>query len=181
MKSLSLTLFTLTLASCSVLVGQVKPVEEKSANSSTGRSVLERHGWKQLNLSAESDTGSGANDTSDSPDAAWQSARSTAVISLNSVCRKDKGRGRDLKQVTGVLLSQWDNLKVDSERPLTVGGLPAYETIATGDYLSSHRKFQILVVKSPSCIYDLIFVGPLETFDQEVSVFQEFRDSLFLK
>ncbi len=178
MKSLSLTLLALTLASCSVLVGQVKPVEEKSANSSTGRGALERHGWKQINLSAESDSTA---DASDAPDAAWQSPKSTAVISLNSVCRKTQGRGRDLKQITEVLLSQWDNLKLEAERSLTVGGYPAYETIASGDFGSSHRKFETLVVKSPTCVYDLIFVSPPETFDQEVSVFQEFRDSLFLK
>jgi hypothetical protein len=178
MKSLSFILFALMLTSCSVLVGQVKPVEEKSANSPTGRNVLERLGWKQLDLSAESDA---KDDGSDSPDAAWQSPKSSAVISLNSVCRRGRGRGRDLKQVTEVLLSQWDNLKKEGERPLTVGGYPAYETVASGDYLTSHRKFEILVVKSPTCIYDLIFVSPIETFDQEVSVFQEFRDSLFLK
>jgi hypothetical protein len=156
----------------------VKPVEEKSANSSTGSGVLERRGWRQLDLSAESGT---KTESSDSPDAAWQSPKTSAVISLNSVCRKGKKQNSDLKQVTGVLLSQWDNLQPEKERALTVGGLPAHETVASGDYLSSHRKFVILVVKSPACIYDLIFVSPPETFEQELSVFQEFRDSLFLK
>ncbi len=178
MKSFSFILLPLTLVSCSVLVGQVKPVEEKSANSSTGSGVLERRGWKQLDLTAESD---GKSDAPDSPDAVWQSPKTSAVISLNSVCRKDKRQSSDPKQVTGVLLSQWDNLQPEQERALTVGGLPAHETIASGDYLSSHRKFAILVVKSPACTYDMIFVSPPETFEQELSVFQEFRDSLFLK
>jgi hypothetical protein len=55
------------------------------------------------------------------------------------------------------------------------------ETIAIGSYLGQERKIKSMVVQSSACIYDLIYLSPVETFDQEVSVFDGFRDNLNLK
>jgi len=175
MKSFYLTAFLALSCSCSVLVGQVKPLEEKSANSSTQTPTLDSLGWRKLSGQDNSDR------SSEIPDEAWQSTRTAAVISLNSVCRRGTGGERDIKKVTQVLLSQWDNLKVQDQQTLSFRNLPAIQTTAKGRYLGRDRRFQIVVVKSPTCIYDLIYLSPVESFDQELSVFTRFRDTLDLK
>jgi hypothetical protein len=174
MKSFYFFLPAFLLSSCSILVGQVKPIEEKSVNSPTGKPVLETLGWTPLQIKGKTES------SSDVPDAAWQSPTTAAVISLNSVCRRNGGEN-DIKEVTELLLSQWDNLKIISEREFTLKNFPAYETSAKGRYLGRDRRFQIAVVKTPTCVYDLIFLSPVQTFDQELSVFTQFRDSLSLK
>ena len=176
MKSLySLLAFTVFLNACSVLVGQVKPVEEKATLTPTKKDIFPSEDWKKLDIQ------SGTHSNEDIPDAAWQSHVSGAVISLNSVCRQRFDEEGDLKRVTKMLLSQWDNLKVEKERSFVVSNFQALETTAHGNYLNRDRKFQTVVVKSPSCVYDLVYLSPVESFDQELSVFQKFRDNLNLK
>jgi hypothetical protein len=163
------------LSGCSVLLGQVKPVEEKSVNSSPKNSAWSHPDWKKLEISTNADS------NGDLPDSAWQSSKTAAVISLNSVCRKEKSEGKDLKAVTRVLLSQWDHLKILGESSEVVSGLPAFSTVATGHYLGRERKFKVLVVKTPTCVFDLVFLSPVKTFDQDISIFQQFHDNLVLK
>jgi hypothetical protein len=165
--------FLLSLSGCSVLFGQVKPIEEKSVNPVTRNRPDEAAGWIRL------ETVSSAQTHTDIPDAAWQSPTSSAVISINSVCRASGGE--DLLGVTRSLLSQWDRLEVHSEKSVKAGGFPALETTASGAYSGQRRKFRILIVKSPTCTYDLVYVSPPESFDQELSVFERFRDNLVLK
>ena len=176
MKSLySLLALTIFLNACSVLVGQVKPVEEKAPLPSAEKIIFPAANWKKLDIP------SGTQSNEDIPDAAWQSGRTAAVVSLNSVCRQDFDEDGDIKRVTKMLLSQWDSLKVDSERSLTISGFQALETTGSGSYLDRSRRFQTVVVKSPTCVYDLVYLSPVETFPQELSVFQKFRDNLNLK
>ncbi|NDG85286.1 MAG: hypothetical protein EBX52_09670 [Proteobacteria bacterium] len=174
MKSFYFLTLGLFLASCSILVGQVKPVDEKSVNSSTEKPVLEGLGWKSLDLISSSTS------ASDIPDAAWQSPKTGAVISLNSVCRSGRS-SRGIREVTDSLLTQWDSLIIQSQKDLRFKGLPGYETTALGRYVGQERRFQTLVFKSPACIYDVVYLSPVETFDQELSAFLRFRDSLNIK
>lgn len=164
------------LNSCSVLIGQVKPVEEKAKFGGGQESGSMDPTWKALK------TQSGAQSSTDIPDAAWQSPKTSAVISINSVCRHgfDEDEGNPQK-VTELILSQWDNLKVESKRNITVAGYEALETTAKGKYMGRMRKFQTTIVKTPSCIFDLVFLSPVSTFTQELSVFQKFRDTLKLR
>ncbi len=175
MKSFCLMPFFLFLCSCSILVGQVKPLEEKSVNEPAPAHSLEALGWQRIMPENPSER------SSERPDEAWQSKATAAVISLNSVCRNGAGGERDVKKVTQVLLSQWDNLKIEHQSPLSFRNLPAFQTTARGNYLGRDRRFQIMVVKSPTCIYDLIYLSPVESFDREISAFSRFRDTLELK
>lgn len=158
-----------------MLVGQVKPLEEKSVNTPTPSPTLESSGWRRLDSADSSDQ------SSERPDEAWQSTRTDAIISMNSVCRRGSGGERDVRSVTRVLLSQWDHLKIEEQKSVLFKTLPGYQTTARGKYLGRDRRFQIVVVKSPTCIYDLIYLSPFETFDQELSDFNRFRDSVELK
>jgi hypothetical protein len=178
MKSLRSCLFFLSLFSsgCSILVGTVKPLEEKAVNSSTSGMPDSTSGWKRLQIE------SSAQSHTDIPDAAWKSPLTSAVISINSVCDRSKKRSREsLKSVTQTLLSQWDRLQILTETQHVLSGFPAMSTIAEGIYSGESRKFKITIVKSPSCIYDLVLVGPTGSFERDLSVFQSFHDNLILK
>lgn len=178
MKSLRSSFVFLLLfpSACSVLVGQVKPLEEKAANVPSRGTPDELPDWVRLEIK------SSAQSHTDIPDAAWQSRKSSAVISLNSVCSKQSRKGKDnLRSVTRSLLTQWDQLKIHSEKERSLSSFPALTTTATGRYLGQDRKFQLLIVKSPTCIYDLVYLAPQETYEQELSVFQRFHDNLSLK
>lgn len=164
------------LNACSVLVGQVKPEDEKAPLAVTPKKeLLPSAQWTALAIPSSTQS------NEDVPDAAWQSNETGSVISVNSVCRQNFDEGGDLKRVTRMLTSQWDNLKIENERSLIVSGHEALETTALGHYLNRERRFQTVVVKSPTCVYDLVFLSPVQTFDQELSVFQKFRDNLNLK
>ncbi len=157
-------------------MGNVKPVDEKAKKMPYSEVETIDPTWKRLETPSKN-----KEKTDDIPDAAWQSDKTAAVISLNSACRQNVDDHEDLKEVTRLLLSQWDNLKIQSEQSTTLSGFPAWETEALGNYLKSERKFQTVVVKTPNCIYDLIYLSPIKTFTQELSVFQQFRASLNLK
>jgi hypothetical protein len=169
----------LALNGCSILVGQVRPVDKKADSEKLLDVSKIDPDWKKLKQDQAH-----AN-AEDIPDAAWQSSKTAAIISLNSACRQSSAEGNeeptDLRSITETLLSQWRSLKVKNERELIVSGYPALETTAIGFYLNQTRKFQTVAIKTSSCVFDLIFLSPVETFDQEISVFQKFRDSLKFK
>lgn len=167
----------LLLNSCSILVGQVKPVEEKAPTPQFA-AIDQRHpDWKRLELHSATSV----ENPDDIPDSAWQSNKTAAVVSLTSACRKNNDGDMGLRDFTANLLSQWRNLNVDTQREIKVSNYPALETTAEGIYLNRLRKFQTVVVKSKSCMYELVYLSQTKTFSQEIAVFQEFRDSLNLK
>ena len=102
---LQLTLF---LNGCSVLVGQVKPVDEKAADEAFVNKVPDLTAldpnWKKIVLAATFST------SEDTPDAAWQSQKTAAVISINSACSQLHDEHSSIEFVTSSLLSQWRRL-----------------------------------------------------------------------
>jgi hypothetical protein len=171
----SIVILTLLLQTgCSIssmLVGQVHPVDEKSQNVQMVALETMDPNWKRIDSTSES--------SNDSPDRAWQSVKTASVISLNSVCRGNTSR--TLKEITADLLLQWRNLKNVHEKEIALSGHPALETTAEGVYFDRKRSFQTVIVKTPSCVFDLIFLSPTKSFSQDLAVFQAFRDKLIFK
>ena len=172
----------LLLNGCSILIGQVKPVEEKAVEPN----LVEVHqldpNWKKLEVKSEHQGTKEENE--DIPDAAWQSTKTAAVISLNSACRQTHAEAdgaNDLREMTETITSPWSNLKILSQDETLLSGFPSLQTIAEGIYLNRKRKFQLIVVKAPSCVYDIIFLSPVPTYEQDLSVFEKFRATLKLK
>lgn len=178
MKSLSSSaLFVLFffLNGCSVLVGQVKPVEQKAASTPMKRVDELDPTWKVLSIEATSPN------ADDIPDISWQSSKTASVISINSACRQNVDDEGDLKSITQNLLSSWRNLKIEKQTEVILSNRTGLETTAQGFYLNKTRKFQVVVIKTDNCVYDLLYLSPPPTFNQELSLFQKFRDNLSLK
>ena len=176
---LSLTLNT----ACSVsklLVGQVDPVDQKSSSIKVTPLESLSPSWKRIDTSENSIV------ANEMPDRAWQSTKTASVISLNSACRQINDEAQNFsemgpKQITADLLSQWSEVENKSERELTISGFPAFETTAEGIYFDRRRKFQTVVVKTPTCVYDLIFLSTTKSFNQDLVTFHQFRDKLIIK
>jgi hypothetical protein len=168
------------LNGCSVLIGNVKPVEEKAAIGTVTGPPLDDSHWKKINLKASSAT-AGTGEGDDVPDVAYQSTKTASVIALNSACRRLADDESDAKTVTESILSSWRDMKNVDEANTLTSGFPSLQTTAQGIYLNRRRKFQLVVVKSPKCVYDLIYLSPVTTFDEELADFQRFRDTLKLK
>jgi hypothetical protein len=165
----------LILNSCSVLVGQIKPVEEKAPPTPmVGVEELDPT-WKRLQLETSSP------EAGDIPDASWQSKKTASVIAINSACRQNVDDEGDLKTITDNLLSSWRSLKIENQQEVILSGQTGLETTAQGFYLNRTRKFQIVVVKTSRCVYDLLYLAPPISFKEELSLFQKFRDNLNLK
>lgn len=168
---------------CSVsklLVGQVDPVDQKSNTIKlTPVELIDPH-WKRVDISGDSQA------INDMPDRAWQSTKTASVISLNSACRQKNDEAQNFsemgaKEITADLLSQWRDIEHKTEREMMLSGFPAFETTAEGIYYNRKRKFQTIIVKTPTCVYDLIFLSPTKSYTQDLAVFQKFRDKLIIK
>ncbi len=183
MKSLPLLcaflLTTLSLGGCSILIGTVKPVDQKASEPNLIEVQQLDPTWKKIQVKSELGGTTGENGAI--PDAAWQSTKTAAVISLNSACRQSSDEEPDIRSITESITSGWEQLKILHQGDLLVSGSPALETTAEGRYSDRLRRFQLLVVKSPSCVYDIIYLSPIPTFSQDLELFQRFRATLKLK
>lgn len=174
-----------TITGCSVsklLVGQVSEVDEKSNSIQITPLESIDAAWKRVEIQ---DHNAVATSTA-VPDRAWQSSKTASVISLNSACRQSNDEAQtyaemEPKEITADILSAWRDLDNKKERDLMVSGFPAFETTAEGFYFGQRRKFQTVIVKTPTCVYDLIFLAPPKSFAQDLVTFQKFRDKLVLK
>jgi hypothetical protein len=171
-NALVLFYLTLSLNGCStskVLMGEIRPIESHSNQNDLPDLNKSHPQWKTIEKSA------------DSIDAAWQSEKTSAIISINSSCRESGSQDRELKTIIQDLLAPWRDLKTHSEKSLTVSGHPALEVTGEGYYLKNLRKFQTIAIQSDRCIYDLIYLSSVKSYQSELSVFLQFRDNLILK
>ncbi len=155
-----------------LLVGTVDPVDQKSQNIQAVALETLDPAWRRVDLVA-------GVPQNDAPDRAWQSVKTASVISLNSAC--NGATERELSDISNDLLTQWRDLENITQKEITISGLKALETTAEGFYFNRKRKFQTVVVKTPTCVYDLIFLSPTKTFLQDLAVFKSFRDKLNIK
>jgi hypothetical protein len=163
-----------------LLVGQVDPVDLKSSTIQITALETIDPNWKRIELT---DHKLSANEM---PDRSWQSVKTAAVISLNSACRQSHDEAQNyaemgLKEISADLLSQWRELDHKTEKDFLLSGFPAFETTAEGIYYNRKRKFQTVVVKTPTCVYDLMYLSPAKTYAQDLVTFQKFRDKLIIK
>ena len=167
-----------SLTGCSLshlLVGDISPVDQKSDKILVVPVETLDHNWKRIN----SETPETVTET---PDRAWQSTKTAAIISLNSACRKNNSdHDQNLKEITTDMLNQWEITGTKTEREITISGFAALETTAEGMFFSKKRKFQTIVVKTSTCVYDLIYLSSPKSFTQDLGLFQKFHDKLILK
>jgi hypothetical protein len=175
--------FTFPQIGCSLLVGNIKPVEEKADDY--GVMDLSKSSPNWIRLTPEE---AGAESTllkGDSPpeisDVAYQAKKTASIISLNSVCRAASEPLTDLKAMTQVLFLGMTDLEVQSQKPLQIQGRPALESTVRGKLNGEDMILRTVVFRHNRCVYDLVYMARPTHFPQNEQDFAHFIASLRLK
>jgi hypothetical protein len=177
---------------CGLLIGNVKPVEQKS--DTYGIMELPKAEWKKLDPLA-----AGAGEESRDPettkteisDAAFQSQKSAAIISINSSCRPAlAGQGGDataeesqaeLRKLSYLLLLGISDFTDRTERNLTIQSVPALETTVQGKMSGAPIRLRTVVLKRDACVFDLMYMAEPTRFAASEKDFSDFVASLRVK
>jgi hypothetical protein len=174
-KVLAAAALALFASSCA-LVGNVKPVDEKSETYQVADLSQGMGEWAKLPPQA-----GGSSDTSTS-DVAYQSQKTASIISLNSACRPTfETEHRDLKTFTNLLFLGISDVTQRDERDLTVESQPALETTLKGKLNNEEMMLRTVVLRRGDCVYDLMYVARPEHFAENEADFSRFVDSLKLR
>jgi hypothetical protein len=145
----------------------VKPAEEKSKVYSV-QSLSQRNpdSWTRLENSPQVDV-------------AYQSKKSSAVISVVSICRDTSS---ELRELTHQLLLGISDVRMRKERSFKLAGVPALKTTVVGiEQVSSRAErpvgpvvLQTVVLQKDDCAYELLSVSTPEAFPKVVDDFSHF-------
>jgi hypothetical protein len=180
---------------CSLLIGNVKPIAEKSHEYEYLNLARESKDWTKLEdeesvpstqdqkvskLNAEPK--SDESDSNDTNDVAFQSQSSASIISINSACRQRiEDTTLDLRSFTQELLLGVVLVTEKQEVQLTVSGLSALETTAQGLLNGQAVKIRTVVLRREDCIFDLMYVARPDRFIIKESEFKKFVQGFKLK
>jgi hypothetical protein len=168
---------------CGLLIGNVKPVDEKS--DQYGMADLSKENpkvWTRLTPAQEGADGRDPETTAtEVPDMAFQSSKTAAVISINSSCRSGSAESKDLKALTNQLLFGISDISRRVEKDLAVQNTPALETTLQGRMNGNEIALRSVVLKRRACVYDLLYMAPPSNFAENEPEFNHFVASLRLK
>lgn len=165
------------ICSCSVLVGNVKPVAEKSDEYKVLKLSKVNSDWKLLPQEASEEPEKDKNS-----DVAYQSTKTSSIISLNTACRPNiETDNRSLSSYSNMLFLGVTHVKSRVEKEYIHDGIPALETTLHGNLNEEEMKLKTVVIKKADCLYDLMYISRPKYFDSEEKVFSEFANSLKLK
>jgi hypothetical protein len=175
---------------CGLLLGSVKPVEEKSDNYRVLDLNRQDPDWNKLS-NGERDLGTGSENApvtkdqnqNSSADLAYQSKRTSSIVSLNSACRESRedAKPEELEEFSKLLFLGMTDIVHREERAARVADLPALETTVEGRLNGEPMKLKAIVLRKEDCIYDLMYVARPDRFPEHVEDFTRFVSSLKLK
>lgn len=182
-----LSAILLTLTSCSTLVGNVKPVDEKSTAYEIVDLAKENpETWRRLDDSQlrPKDAKIGTSKkafSSEVTDIAYQSRRTSAIISLNSSCREGRDSITDVAPYLRELLLGMTEVTEKKEGTRQVAGAEALEGIVAGKMAGERTKIQALVLSKNGCVFDLMYISRPDRFGAHENDFNRFVSSLRLR
>ena len=168
-------------SSCALLIGNVKPVDEKSQRYKTVDLSKDNGDWAKLGK--EKPVANVPNpESSESSDIAFQSKRTSSIISLDSACRPTHAtEPPDPHEVTRELLMGITEVSQKEEKELTIQNLPALETTVRGKLGNDATQIRAIVLRRKECVYNLMYVARPEHFDEQAAEFDRFVASLKLE
>jgi len=178
------TLLFLSLSACSTLVGNVKPVDEKSEQYEIIE--LSPEGWTKLDptsLVSEKARFDPKSSTysSEVTDLTYQSKKTAGIISLNSSCRSGRAQEENLELITRELLLGITGVTLRTDQKISVQTTPALQTTVQGKIAGELTKIRTVVLSRGECIYDLMYVSTPERFKTHEEDFNRFVSSLRLR
>jgi len=189
----ALALLTLSaqlfLSGCSVVVGNVKPLDEKSTEYGVMDLSRSNQDWKKLDPAKTAAQGESVKVQDVNPtevsDVAYQSVSTASIVSLDSACRAADPEKpypeRDLKTLTDLLLLGITDVTLREERGMEVQKTPGLETTIQGKLNGEPMKLRTVVVKRQNCVYDLVYMARPQFFEKQLVDFSHFVASLRLR
>lgn len=176
LSTLILSSFFVLTSGCGTLIGNRKPVEEKSESYDVTNLSKESHDWEKLDQE-KSSTPSTA-----SSDIAYQSKRTSSIISLISACRPireffGKSTQEDLRFLTDPLFMGASEVNSRKEQNLIIQGRPALQTIFSGRIENKEIMIQAVVLRSQTCTYEMLYSSRPQTFGNDEKTFTHFVSS----
>lgn len=178
-----LSIITL-LSGCSVLVGNVRPVDEKD-ESVSWRDMSKQKEWIRLDLAERlKEKDPEVQPDTAIPDLAFQHDQTAAIISINSACR-EKQRSHDEQLPLQDRLKTYTQrlhfgFQIDSrkESASKIDGFSAWEVTVRGKLEEEPVMMRTVVFERKNCVYDLMYMTRPEHFPKHEIAFSEFLASL---
>jgi hypothetical protein len=172
----SLAAFLAGLSGCGLILGNVKPLTERSETYGIADLALENPSvWMQLSSTTK-------DESQEVPDVAFQSAKTSSIISLNSACRPKFGREeQDLKSFSDQLFLGISDVTLREEKQSDFQRSHALETTIQGKLNGEPMMLRTVVLRNGNCLYDLMYIARPEVFDVHEKDFSHFVASLRLR
>lgn len=183
----ALTLFCLTSllvagSSCGILIGNVKPVDEKSRSYGVMDLSRSDPDWIKLDPRKTEASTDGQVSPTEIPDVAYQSRRTASIISIDSACRKAPEEPKEsLRTLTQLLFLGMTDITLRTENPLLIQGTQGLETTVRGKLNNEQMMLRTVVLRRSSCVYDLVYIARPEYFAENEADFSHFVASLHMK
>jgi len=179
-------LVLVTSSGCGLLLGNIKPVDEKSETYGVADLSKENPAeWTRLDPSATDkntpDAQAPDSRSSEISDVVYQSKKTAATISINSACRTGDEAETDLRKISDLLFLGISDVTLRDEKPLQLQGTPALQTTLIGNLNHERVQIRTVVLKRSDCVYDVIYLAPPQSFSKNEKDFAHFVDSLRLK
>jgi hypothetical protein len=171
----------LPLIGCGVLLGEVKPVEERTTHYSyTDPSSLDRD-WEHIRQAPKSHLNA-QSVNHESSDAAFQSKSTGSIISTNSVCRQNHSAPlTSLKDYATELFIGFDTVENSRDVPIEIDGIQGLETIADTSNAGQATKVRSVVLQKGSCLFDFIYLSAPASYDTHNQQFETFLKSIKMR
>ena len=173
-------LLFIALSSCSTIIGNVKPVDEKSDHYSIIDLSKESKDWKRLDSSDLGQKTADQNETTDQGDITYQSVKTSAVVSVNTACRDNQKISKSLETISRQLLLGITDVTQNDQKEIKLSGVNALQTTIQGQISGEKTKIRAVVLTHQGCVYDLMYVSKPDRFAVHEADFARFISSLQL-
>jgi hypothetical protein len=160
---------------CSLFLGNIKPVDEKSDAYEVLDLSKTNTDWERIDSKSP-------NETSTS-DMVFQSKSTGSIVSLNSACKSysPSEKKPSLQELTRELLLGFQNVVQKDQVKLVIEKIPALQTTVQGQLNDQEVAIRTVVLQRVNCLYDLMYISRPENFSEKERDFSRFVTSLHLR
>ncbi len=178
-RGLAIFMTATALSGCSVLIGNVRPVEEpaplhESESKATGSMSPLAAPWKSLELPTSRKERGSAQAGSIVPGLSFQNGETGSTLAYTSGCRKSYQKGAPaLRRVAQSLGSGLSRIQKQEHIDTMVAGIPALRSLVHGWAAGSQVVIESIIFARDGCVFDLTLVSLERHHEQDRPAFDK--------
>jgi hypothetical protein len=179
LRGLVILVTATALAGCSVLIGNVRPVEEPAplpeneAKSAQDLPVLSAP-WRPLDAAATKKEGGTLQAGSLVPELSFQNEETGSTLAYTSGCRKSYQKAPPaLRRIAQSLGSGLSRIQKQEHRDTAVSGIPALRSLIQGWAGGSPVIIESILFSKKGCVFDLTLVSLARHHEQDRPAFDK--------